>query len=167
MPLAVLAAPRKRAVPPALAVSMACLACAFPAPAHRSGPGQPFSAPKSSTCMTRLPPSLMNCRRPSRSNILMQSPQPARTLRRTSGLSASPSPAAISSLFIDATVDAGSGVGRIGTPAAIKSDDGHNHRDLTAHRMLGSKVVAQAHPALGGCSRQLLGQTVLAQPQRD
>ena len=39
-----------------------------------------------------------DCRRPSRSRILMQSPHPASTLRRTSSLSAKPSSAAVNSL---------------------------------------------------------------------
>ena len=73
-------------------------ASALPSPAQNSGHGQPLSGPKSSTSITRLPPSLMNCRRPSRSRILMQSPHPASTLRNTSSLSARPSPAAVNSL---------------------------------------------------------------------
>ena len=60
------------------------LLVAFAGPGFR--PGQPFSAPKSSTSITRLPPSLMNCRRPSRSSNLMQSPQPERTPRSSSSL---------------------------------------------------------------------------------
>jgi hypothetical protein len=54
----------------------------------------------------RLPPSLMNCRRPSRSRILMQSPHPARTPCRSSSFPTRSGTSVRSSSFIDVRVDA-------------------------------------------------------------
>ena len=44
----------------------------LPCPSQKSGHGQPLNLLKSSTSMTRLPPSFMNCRRPYRPRILMR-----------------------------------------------------------------------------------------------
>jgi len=69
-------------------------------------PRAPFQRPKSSISIIRLPPSLMNCRRPSRSRILMQSPHPARTPCRSSSFQTRSGTSVRSSSFIDVRVDA-------------------------------------------------------------
>lgn len=50
------------------------------------GQMRPWRSPKSSTSMTRMPPSFMNSRRPSRSRTLMQSPEAWSTRRLNSSI---------------------------------------------------------------------------------
>ena len=67
-------------LPPACAAATAALASAFSVPCQKSGHGHPRTASKSATSMTRFPPSLMKTSFASRSRILMQSSDAARTL---------------------------------------------------------------------------------------